>query len=220
MRPLAEYINEAVKITARKDGYKLIELVSHENVDCPNLTKEEFYDLLMPDLEKAQDEYSDLVFAERKRNIEAIKKWKEEYVEKLVQARYKRKSMQDEYREKLRFKHSLTEYDLNKNATISFDLLTKVDNAHPDDTLNINISSLKSKLNGLWNELQKSEWWKCSNGWKICYVANPDGFLPSSYRSEIVLSMPEDKVAEKNAKEEALARGIEHFYATSKYAGD
>lgn len=225
MKTLYEYINEAVKVTALKDGYKLIELVSRKDVDCANLTKEQFYDLMMEDLEKAQDEYSRLVYDERKRNLEAIKKRKEDYIEKLVQARYKRKSKQDEYREKLRFDKRLTDYDLNQNATISFNLITKIDNGHPADTLSITAGNLRTKLDGtysggLWDELQKSEWWKIGQGWSICYTANKDGFLPASRSSEIVILMPEDKMAEKKARQEALDRSIASWYKDGGYMGD
>lgn len=225
MKTLYEYINEAVKVTALKDGYKLIDLVSRTGVDCASLTKDQFYNLMMEDLEKAQDEYSRLVYDERKRNIEALKKRKEDYIEKLVQARYKRKSKQDEYREKLRFDKQFTNYDLNQDATISFNLITKIDNSHPEDTLGITAGNLRAKLDGkygsgLWDELQKSEWWKIGNGWSICYTANKDGFLPSSRRSEIVILMPEDKMAEKKARQEALDRSIASWYEEGGYMGD
>lgn len=225
MKTLYEYINEAVKVTALKDGYKLIELVSRTGVDCVSLTKEQFYNLMMEDLEKAQDEYSRLVYDERKRNLEAIKKRKEDYIEKLVQAKYKRKSKQDEYREKLRFDKQITDYDLNRDATISFDLITKIDNSHPVDTLGITAGNLRAKLDGkysggLWNALQECEWWKIGQGWSICYTANKDGFLPTCRRSEIVILMPEDKMAEKKARQEALDRGIASWYEEGGYMGD
>lgn len=225
MKSLYEYITEAVKITALKDGYKLIELVSRKGVDCAKLTKEEFYELMMEDLEKAQDEYSRLVYDERKRNIAAIKKRKEDYIEQLVQARYKRKANQDKYREKLRFEKQLNNYDLNQNATLSFDLITRVSNAHPEDTLRITAGNLRAKLDGkyassLWSELQDCEWWKIGQGWSICYTANKDGFLPYNYRSEIVILMPEDKMAEKQARQEALDRAISSWYDEGGYMGD
>ena len=142
MKSLYEYISEAVKVSAWKAGYKLVELVSRDKVDCANLTKEEFYNLMIQDLETAQDEYSRLVYDERKRNIEAIKKRKMDYIEKLVQARYKRKSNQDAYREKLLFKQGgLTDYDLNRDVNISFDFITKIDVGRPYAILPIRMGS-------------------------------------------------------------------------------
>lgn len=221
MKSLYEYISEAVKVSAWKAGYKLVELVSRDKVDCANLTKEEFYNLMIQDLETAQDEYSRLVYDERKRNIEAIKKRKMDYIEKLVQARYKRKSNQDAYREKLLFKQGgLTDYDLNRDVNISFDFITKIDVGHPIDTLGITCGNFAQKLDGLWNELQRCEWWPYGQGWALCYIANKDGFLPTSYRSEIVLSMPDDKKAEKEARQKALDDALDHYYATNTYTGD
>lgn len=225
MKPLSSYITEAVKIIAKGDGYNLVELVERSGIDCPNLTKEEFYDLMMEDLEKAQDEYSRLVYDERKRRIQAEKKRRADDIEKEVMGRYKRKADQDKYRDKLRFKRQLKDWEINQNSIISFDLLTSVSNSHPYYEQGIRAENLKKKLDeGLWDALQDCKWWQQGQGWKICYITDGRGILPSNCnRHEIVISMPDDKMAERKASQEALYNAISAYYdnaGSGGYTGD
>lgn len=220
MKPLINYINEAVKIVAQKNGYRLVTLVSHKGIDCKNLTKEQFCDMMYADLEKAQDEYSRLVYDERKELIKYHKEFDKQYNLSRANAKYKRAKEHDEYLNKLNFASDQSDRWLKKDVNISFDFHLRTYGNNSINTDHLSAGTDRKKMEACFDEVSTSKWWEKGTGWMLTYLCKADSLLPNAW-GEIVLLMDDKSMADKKDADTALANAISDYYKNSNgYTGD
>lgn len=220
MKTLYESILESVNIVTQKNGYQLVTLVARNGVDCKNLTKEQFCEMMYTDLEKAQDEYSRLVFDERKKLIRDFKARAHANNQRNADNRYKQKSRRQEYIDRLNFKSDQDQYWLNKDANISFDFHLRTYGNNSINTDRLRPDTTQKKMEACFDEVSSSKWWERGTGWILTYLCEKDSLLPSSW-GQIILLMDDKSMAEKKDLDDAIDNAISSFYANNKgYTGD
>lgn len=219
MKPLYDCIMESVSVVAQKNGYRLVTLVSRKGIDCKNLTKEQFCEMMYTDLEKAQDEYSRLVFDERKKMLKAHKERLRAYNQMQADKRYKQKAKHQEYLDKLNFASDQDSYSLNYKADISFDFHLRTYGSNSINTDRLTAGTDKKKMELCFDEVSTSKWWERGTGWILTYLCTADSLLPNSW-GEIILLMDEKSMAEKKDLDNAIDKAISDYYANNRYTGD
>lgn len=219
MKSLYDCILESVNIVAQKNGYRLVTLVSRNGIDCKNLTKEQFCDMMYADLEKAQDEYSRLVYDERKKILKARKDRAKEINQKRAEDRYKQKTKRQEYLDKLNFKSDNDTYWMNQNINITFDFHLRTYGNNSINTDHLGAGTNQKKMEACFDEVSSTKWWERGTGWILTYLCKADSLLPNSW-GQIVLLMDEKSMAEKKDLDDAIDKAISDYYANNRYTGD
>jgi hypothetical protein len=220
MKSLSQYINEKAEITNIRGDYRDVILVRHSGIDCANLTEDEFVDLMWADLEEALDEYKGLVHGEtvekRAEYIQRRVKEAEEYAEK----RWKKNiQKRQEYISRAKFNAENDKWGLCGESGISFDFNPEVSNETPQCCI-LNPTRVTDKqLRECYRVIQKSAWWKKSQGWLFRYTCYKHTFKPS-FPAQIDLILSPSQSAEKRQAEEDLAKYISSWYEEGKYMGD
>lgn len=218
MKPLYESILESIKIATQKNGYRLVTLVSRTGINCKDLTEEQFCDMMYSDLEKAQDEYSRLVYDERKKKIRDRKNRIKAYNQKQAEDKYKQKTKRQEYLDRLNFA-SDQDTTINKDVNITFDFHLRTYGSNSINTDRLSAGTDENKMKACFKEVSTSKWWERGTGWILTYLCNADSLLPNSW-GEIVLLMDEKSMAEKKDLDDAIDKAISDYYANNRFTGD
>ena len=223
MKNLVEYINEAVEFEKLKNGYNLVTLVSREDVDCANISKEDFIKFIKEDLTTAIAEYKKICepldkeafdrFVENER-IKATKyaetKWKtekkrQEYVDNIVKNCEERKN-----------------YFNSRADNVFFDFKPErhASQGIPQVCI-LGKDSDKKQLGRCYDEIFDNKYFKKATGWKFKYETDNEdkpGFY--AYRPYVDVILDESTSAERKREEDNLTKAIEDFYSHSNYWGD
>ena len=225
MKKIVDYINEAVEFEKVKSTFGrdmgVVTLLRHEDIDCGNLSEEEFVSLMKADLDKAIveyagicKEYNDKVIADR---VEKAKKDAIAYAEK----KYKKQSYKDKYIQNAIKNAEDSKWFLENPENIFFDFWPeKGQNGIPGVCI-LTKKSTESQLKQCYEKLQGSKYFKKATGWAFKYESkDKDALSICSFRPYIDVIIDDDLRSEQARDEKRLADSIEKFYAGSNYWGD
>lgn len=210
---------ERIKSSFGETG--IVTLVRHENVDCANLSKEDFIKLMLEDIKKAVAEYTDICKGyneERlKTYIEKVKSEAIEYAEK----KYKRASYKEKYIQNAIKNAENCKWFLENPESIFFDFKPeKGENGISSDCI-LGANTDEKQLERCFDTVSKSKYFKKATGWAFKYESRDKNKVSvCSLRPYVDLLLDEDSRAEQKRDEERLAKSIEDFYKGSNYWGD
>lgn len=211
MEPLISYINEAIEIN-KNEYYRTVTLLRHENIDCPNLTVDEFVEMMHQDLEKALDEYKNAIHGEIKQDHKSYVEYRTKEAEEFAAKKWKTDKRRQEYVKRAIFNAENDTWRL-REAGIFFDFRPDIDVASPQ-VCTISPSSSDKDLALCFKEVSKSKWWQKATGWVFKYECDKKT-LRYSFRPRIDLIMDESSTAERKREKEALDNAISAWYGGS-----
>jgi hypothetical protein len=205
-------------------NYRTITLTSR-NINCSNITAEEFIQAMFSDFLEAEEKYNDLYIPEweaqkvkdfnnrltsvRNRAMKiAEKKWKTEkkrnaFIENEV------KKFRNEYKIS-DFYYSLSFFDFKVNpgemgisgaCSISYNDLTP------------------NNLRRCFEAVKDNKYFKKATGWKLTYTASDNSYR-SSFRPHIELIVDADTAAQMKKDADDLTASVNSFYKNCTYWGD
>lgn len=217
MEHLTSCINEAVTINT--DGYyRTVTLLQHKNIDCPNLTQDEFIELMQADLEKALDEYKNIIYGEVVQSRKDYVAYRTKEAEEFAAKKWKTNKRREEYVQRVIFN---AENDLWHicEAGIFFDFKPNVTEYIPGVCI-LSPGDDDNKLARCFEKQTESKWWKKATGWVFKYECGKDS-LRHSFRPWIELIMDESSSAERKREEKALDDAISAWYGRQgSWTGD
>lgn len=226
MKKLVDYINESVEFEKIKSTFGremgVVTLLRHEDIDCANLSKEEFVSLMKKDIAKAIEEYTSICKDYNEKAIvnliERTKKAAIEYAEK----KYKRQSSRDKYVENAIKNAEASKMYLSNPDKIFFDFWPE--KGSNDGTPTVCILSKdtdKHQLAKCYDKLKDSKYFTGATGWVFKYESqNKDSVSIYSFRPYVDVIIDDNLRAEQVRDEKRLADAIERFYSGSNYWGD
>ena len=206
------------------DNYHTITLTSR-NIDCSNITADEFISAMFSDFLEAEEKYNDLYIPEweaakvnsffshmewaRKRATNfAEKKWKTEkkrtaYIESEVAKARKEYKMSDFYYELSFFDFDVEPWrnDLSGDCCISYKELTP------------------NKLLRCFEKVKDNKYFKKAIGWKFTYKASENSYC-TCFRPHIELIVDANTKAQMKKDEADLTASVNKFYENCHYWGD
>ena len=216
MKSISEYINETLETEKSLSGYKNIILTRRENIDCANISEEDFCKFISEDIKLAAKIYNEENAKEKaKFEAERLEKYKKEIIE-YANKRYKREGNRKRYIENAianfkesPFKNTLSFVDFDvtpwKNGISSACIL------HPD--------KIEQEAPACFKEIKDNKYFKRATGWAIKYEAR-EGSVASAFRPFVDLIGDDLLKDEMKQDRERLADDIERFYSKSNYWGD
>lgn len=219
MKNLNTYLNEAIEITRKDDNsdYRIVTLVKRENIDCANISEEDFCKYIIEDIKEAADTYK----KEVKRDLDRIKQenlpeMTKKFTE-IADKRYKRASYKKKYIDqaienylKNPFEHTL--------SFVDFDVDPGYNGIPGSCILKPDTIDEKAAAN-CYAEVADNKYFKRATGWAIKYVAS-ERTLVSSFRPYVDLIADETVKQEMEADKQRLAGAIDRFYKNTNYWGD
>ena len=206
------------------NDYRTVVLVSR-NINCANITAEEFVSAMFSDFLEAEEKYNDLYIPEweaakvrsffehmewaRKRATKfAEKKWKTEkkriaYVDSEVAKARKEYNMSDFY-----YSLSFFDFDVNPGEMgISGDCCISYKELTP------------TKLLRCFEKVKDNKYFKKASGWKFTYEASNNSHR-TCFRPHIELIVDTDTAAQMKKDAEDLTESVRKFYKGCTYWGD
>lgn len=225
MQSLKEYVMENADFEIIKTEYReygVVTLVRRENVDCANISKEDFVKFMAEDLKTAVDEYAKIckpINDQRKKDlIERDVKAAIKFAEK----KWKTQKKRDEYVENARKNAEAKKWYLDDPKRIFFDF--KPDKGKmgiPEVCILRGEGTDDKQLERCYDELQDSKYFKKGTGWAFKYESHAkDKISTYAFRPYVDLLLDESDRAEQKRDEENLTKAIDAFYAHSNYWGD
>ena len=205
-------------------NYRTITLTSR-NINCSNITAEEFISAMFSDLLEAEEKYNDLYIPEweaqkvkdfnnrltsvRNRAMKiAEKKWKTEkkrnaFIENEVKKFRKEYKISDFYYSLsfFDFKVNPGEMGISGDCSISYNELTP------------------NKLRRCFEAVKDNKYFKKATGWKLTYTASDNSYR-SSFRPHIELIVDADTAAQMKKDADDLTASVNSFYKNCTYWGD
>jgi len=217
MEPLISYINEAV-ITNTDGYYRTVTLLRHENIDCANLTEDEFVELMRADLEKVLDEYKGIIHGEIVQDLKDYVARRTKEAEEFAARKWKTDKRRQEYVKRAIFNAENDRGRLREQG-IFFDFKPDVRQGIPGVCI-LSPESSDQQLRSCYKELVDSKWWKKGKGWVFKYECGKNS-LRHSFRPWIDLIMDESSSAERKREQKALDDAIQDWYdSKGPYTGD
>ena len=205
-------------------NYRSITLVSR-NIDCSNITCEEFVKAMFSDFLEAQEKYNELYIPEweawKLKSFEDQMKWTHKHAVEYAEKKWKTERKRNEYIEKTvneaRKEYKISNYyddlsffdfdvnpgrnGLSGNCCISYDKLTP------------------SKLEKCFEEVKDNKYFKKATGWQLTYEAYENSYRVLG-RPEIKLIVDDETAAAMKKDADDLAEIIRKFYEGCTYWGD
>ena len=190
-------------------------IVLSRSVECANLSKEEFVNLMSADLNAAREEYKEKNYPiklEKHNEFEArCKKSWEDNAWKIAKKNWKTLKYQQKFVDK-----KMTEY---KSGTFKFygleyfdmDLWPDQNGIYGECVLHCDPVS-NNQLEQCYDRIKDNKYFKSATGWNLVDY-------PSS-RPQIELILPEDMQKMYEKEEKDLEDDIRRFYANTTYFGD
>ena len=206
------------------NDYRTITLVSR-NINCSNITADEFISAMFSDFLEAEEKYNDLYIPEweasKVRNFFnrmewtrkhatnfAEKKWKTEkkrtaYIESEVAKARKEYKMSDFY-----YDLSFFDFDVNPGEMgISGDCCISYKELTP------------TKLGRCFDAVKDNKYFKKASGWKLTYKASENSYQVS-FRPHIELIVDDETAAQMKKDADDLTESVRNFYKGCTYWGD
>ena len=206
------------------NDYRTITLTSR-NINCSNITAEEFIQAMFSDFLEAEEKYNDLYIPEweayKVKNFNdrmvwvrnwatkiAEKKWKTEkkrtaFIEKEVEKARKEYKIDSFYYDLsfFDFKVNPGEMGISGDCSISYKELTPVN------------------LRRCYEAVKDNKYFKKATGWKLTYTAGDNSYR-SSFRPHIELIVDADTAAQMKKDADDLTASVNNFYKNCTYWGD
>ena len=225
MKSITDYIYESIEFDIVDSYYGktgIVTLVRRENVDCENLSKEDFVKMMKEDLDIAGKEYKEICKKANdeyfEKRLEQIKKEAIEYAEK----KYKRSSYKEKYIQNAIKNAEDSRKFWDKDGRIFFDFKPEKGEQGIRDVCILNPDKTDEKqLEMCFDEVSKSKYFKKATGWAFKYESREkDKVSVYSFRPYVDLLLDETSREEQKRDEERLANAIQDFYKGSNYWGD
>lgn len=210
MRPLIDYINEAIEIT--NDGYyRTVCLVRRENLDLRNISFEDFKEFIYEDLEKATDEYRKLTRNDIIKDHEHYIQWRMKQASEYAMKKWKTEKRRQEYMQRAKFKAE-NEKGAWRNNSINFQLEPGphgmfINQNHILDVANISDSQIKI----LYKDLMNNEYFLKGIGWAFKYQCGQHDFK-NTFSGYVDILMKESDKAEELRDKKELNDAIAAWY--------
>lgn len=217
MKTLIDFINESLEREKGSfDDYEIITLVKREDLDCKNLTEEDFVKYICQDVKTAAKIYSEETDKINiKKAEERLEKRKEEIM-KDASIYYKREGNRKKY-----IDNALKNLKLNpfKDTLkfIDFDV-EPGNNGIPGDCI-LHPDNIEKEAPLCFNIIKDKKYFKQATGWAIKYEARK-GSLSAAFRPYVELIGDESMKTQMQQDKDRLEQSIKNFYAGSNYWGD
>ena len=217
MKNITEFINEAIQTEkSRISGYRNIILTRRENVDCANISEEDFVQFMVADLKEAAKLYEEETAKEEAKNAERRLAQRKQQIIDYANKHYKRESNRKKYIDNAMqnlkenpFRHTLSFVDFD--VTPWSNGISGACILHPDRA--------EEEVVKCFKEIKDNKYFKRATGWSIKYEAR-EGSVFSAFRPFIDLIGDDLLKSEMEQDRERLAASIERFYSGSNYWGD
>lgn len=185
-------------------------LIARENINCSELTKEQFVSMMMEDLKnsviKSKEIFSPELEAQFYHNqeqyLENVEKRAREYACK----KWKTDKRRDKYVLDELAKVDRAQYTFYPVSYFDFDL-EPFSNSISDNCI-LRVNTTEEKLGRCFDEICNNKYFIRTTGWELVETRNS--------RSQIKLIMPEEMNEMYNKEEKCLCDAISNFYSGSK----
>lgn len=214
MKNIIEYISENT-VSANSKNVSTKAILIERNVDCGNLTEDEFVEMVYDDLTEAKEKYdasakeAEIEWCRRESEIKrndhyrfASQKWKtEEKRMKYVNDKISKASNTCKY---------------NHPTEVHIDTLNP---SYSSSTIiELGTSNMKNSIRMFWKDLEKNEYFKSAKGWEIYFYTENDLLLGKRFEMKFYLDKKDEKKFKSDRNE--IGKKIEDFYKDTKYWGD
>ena len=206
-------------------NYQTITLVSRDNVNCANLSMDEFVQMMFSDILEAEENYNELYSADYVngviRNFNSYVKCYHDtavrYAEKKWKTDKKRTQYIDKETDAARKRYNLDAYWYGLSF-FDFDVHPESNGLNGNCCLSIDSLTFNS-LRRCFEAVKDNYYFKNASGWKLEYEAH-DNNHQVCFRPFITLIMPEDVKAKYEQAEKDLTESVRKFYEGCTYWGD
>ena len=206
------------------NNYRLITLTSR-NIDCSNITPEQFISAMFSDFLEAEEKYNDLYIPEWEAykvksffdRLAYIRKWAKGIAEKKWKTEKKRNEFIEKEVEKARKEYTIDSfyYDLS-----FFDFDVNPGEMGISGACSISYKELTpTTLRRCYEAVKDNKYFKQAHGWKLTYEASNNSYKVC-FRPHIELIVDADVEAQMKHDEEVLTNAVNEFYKGCKYWGD
>jgi hypothetical protein len=206
------------------NNYRLITLTSR-NIDCSNITPEQFISAMFSDFLEAEEKYNDLYIPEWEAykvksffdRLTYICKWAKGIAEKKWKTEKKRNEFIEKEVEKARKEYTIDSfyYDLS-----FFDFDVNPGEMGISGACSISYKELTpTTLRRCYEAVKDNKYFKQAHGWKLTYEASNNSYKVC-FRPHIELIVDADVEAQMKHDEEVLTNAVNEFYKGCKYWGD
>ena len=195
------------------------------NIDCANITCEEFVKAMFSDFLEAEEKYNENYIPEWeawklksfKDHMKWIRKRATEYAEKKWKTEKKRNEYINNAVEKARKEYKVSTY-YDSLGFFDFDLEPGKNGLSGNCCISYKGLTPKA-LERCFNEVKDNRYFKKATGWKFTYESNENSFR-SCFRPHIDLIVDAETEAAMKKEAADLAEDIRRFYANCSYPGD
>lgn len=220
MKDINIFISESLEWEqTREDGYGVMTLVRHENLDLANLSEENFIKFILEDFKTAVEEYTKICKPLNDKRIQDRIEYETKAAIKYAEKKWKTQNKRDEYVENIKKNVANKKIYLEDPKRIFFDLKPDKDQMGIRQECVINAKSTEKTLKIAYEEMQKSEYFKKGTGWAFKYdsLGKDKNYVLRPY---IDILLDESARAEQKRDEETLSQSVKNFYKNSNYWGD
>lgn len=184
------------------------------NVNCAELTKEEFVSMMMEDLKNSvikseeifRPELEAQFYHNQEQHLEYVEKQAREYACK----KWKTDKRRDQYVIDVLAKEPRKIYEFNPVSFFDFKL-NPSDNYISGSCI-LTVDTTIEKLECCYDMIKDNKYFLSATGWELIESRN--------FRSQIKLIMPDEMNEMYHNEEKGLANAIANFYADCNYCGD
>jgi len=223
MKNLKDYIIESVDFEIIKNNYKnycVVTLVRRE-VDCKSISKEDFVKFIKEDLQKAVNEYTEIVKPYNEARIKSHIDIEVKHAIVFAEKKWKTQKKRDEYIANVKKNAENQKLYLEDPKKIFFDFQPNKGDMGINYDCILRVNDSDEKLAKCYDEVKSSKYFNKATGWAFKYESSSKD-KPSTYsfRPYVDLLLDESTRAEQKRDEEMLNKAIEDFYKNSNYWGD
>ena len=216
MKPLSNYLAEALEIEKTNGSYRTVVLLRHEGIETGKLTKEEFIELMKADLKKATSDYLKAIRGDQERNKHDYMDRRRKEAEEFASKKWKTDAKRQQYIDNAMTNAESLYKDMD--GSIFFDFKPDVGLGLPGVCI-LDDSTPDSQLGMCFDKLAETKWWQYGTGWAFKYECHTNSLI-SSFRPWIDLLMDESHTAERRRDQEHLDKAVSDYYAKATYTGD
>ena len=205
-------------------NYRTITLTSR-NINCSNITADEFISAMFSDFLEAEEKYNDLYIPEWEvskvnhyfNHINYIRKWATGIAEKKWKTEKRRNLFIESEVEKARKNYKIDDfyYDL---SFFDFNVEPWRNGLSGDCSISYN-ELTPAKLLRCFEKVKNNKYFKKATGWKLTYEASENSYQVS-FRPHIELITDDETAVQMKKDAEALAESVHKFYKGCTYWGD
>lgn len=215
MKSIINFISEAIEIEKTNNWCRTITLVTRDNIDCANLSKEDYTRMMVEDLKEADRLYREENKKYDKQSYEDELAWQKKKFTEYAEKKWKTDKRRQQYIETAMKNLKLQP----RESKITF---VDVNSVHPGPMSfkpQIDYDNLEENTARSYESIKNSDIFREASGWKIKYEA-PNNTMRMSFRPYVYFIVSDNKRKELEDEEKRLADSIRDFYKDTKYWGD